>query len=169
MASSCNTGALLWCLVTFAIFCALIIEQSAGVEDVEKLQLYDCKKVMGRIAKKTIKTFGVCTKEVKANSTKEDFEKKMSCIIKCTLGKMDLLTEEGIVTKETIQGFMNMMIPEDAHEMGHVLIEDCLEDHGTKLDKNQPFCESYGEFTQCMQNVIGDFADKANCNIGAIG
>lgn len=44
----------------------------------EKLQIYDCKKVMGRIAKKMIKTFGVCTKEVKANSTKEEFEKMMS-------------------------------------------------------------------------------------------
>jgi hypothetical protein len=27
------------------------------------------------------------------------------------------LTEEGIVTKDTIQVFMNEMIPEDAHEM----------------------------------------------------
>jgi len=166
--SKARAGTLLWTLVAFSVFCAIIIEKSAAL-DVEKLQIYDCKKVMGRIAKKTIKTFGVCTKEVKANSTKEDFEKKMSCIIKCTLDKMKLLTEEKIVTKETIQGFMNEMIPEEAHEFGHVLIEDCLEDHAAKLDDKQPFCESYGEFTQCMQNVIGDFADKANCNIGSMG
>ncbi|OXA62478.1 uncharacterized protein LOC110841696 [Folsomia candida] len=168
MTSLSKTGSIL-CLATFVIVFALTIEKSSGVEDVEKLQLYDCKKVMGRIAKKTIKLFGQCTKEVKANSTKEEFEKKMSCIIKCALDKMHLLTDEGIVTKETVQGFMDEMIPEDAHEIGHVLVEDCLSDHGSKLDKDQPYCESYGEFTQCMQNTIGDFAEKANCNIGALG
>lgn len=40
------------------------------------------------------------------------------------------LNDDGIVTKETIQSFMDENIPEDAHELGHVLSEDCLADHG---------------------------------------
>lgn len=41
------------------------------------------------------------------------------------------------------------------------LIDTCVFIVGSKLDKDQPYCESYGEFTQCMQNTIGDFAEKA--------
>jgi len=44
----------------------------------EKLQIYDCKKIMGRIAKRILKTFSNCTKEIKEVTPKEEFDKKMS-------------------------------------------------------------------------------------------
>lgn len=50
----------------------------AKVGDFE-FSLADCKKIMARIAKRTVKAFGQCSRELKANVTgdKEMFQKKI--------------------------------------------------------------------------------------------
>ncbi|XP_021965778.1 uncharacterized protein LOC110860964 [Folsomia candida] len=149
---------------TCLVFLALHQQCNARPEGEKLEDKFDCKKVMGRIMKKMMKLFNNCTKEVKAESTKEDFEKKMSCIVKCVMGKIGLMDNSSMVSTATVQNFMTTMdIPEEAHDLGHFLAEDCVNEHASKLDPAQPFCESYGDFTMCMQTVFGNFAEKANC------
>ncbi|OXA40007.1 Ribosomal RNA large subunit methyltransferase G [Folsomia candida] len=86
------------------------------------------------------------------------------CIVKCVMGKIGLMDNSSMVSTATVQNFMTTMdIPEEAHDLGHFLAEDCVNEHASKLDPAQPFCESYGDFTMCMQTVFGNFAEKANC------
>ncbi|CAL8138336.1 unnamed protein product [Orchesella dallaii] len=140
-------------------------------EDELPLDLIDCKKIMARIAKRTLKAFGNCTKELRANVTgnRDEFEKKLGCAVRCTLFRLELLDDQGQITKDRIQKFMDEMVPQDAHEFGHALAADCNESYGAKLDMGQEYCESYSEYAQCMQGTLADFADKTHCHPGPHG
>jgi len=157
-------------LVIFAVWMSTVAEAADDAAAPMDFDLAECKKVMGRIAKRTLKAFGKCSRELRTNTTgdKDEFEKKLGCDVKCTLFTMDILDENGKVTREKIQKFMDEMIPQDAHEFAHALAADCNESYGAKLDPKQEYCESYNEYAQCMQNTIADFADKTNCHPGGI-
>jgi len=40
------------------------------------------------------------------------------------------LDDQGQITKDRIQKFMDDMVPQDAHEFGHALAADCNESYG---------------------------------------
>ncbi|OXA39515.1 uncharacterized protein LOC110861129 [Folsomia candida] len=153
-------------LVVIMICSPSIEADEAPVTQGSKLSLLDCQKIVNLITKKVIKLFHTCSKEVRQNSTKQEFEKKTSCIIRCVLDNVGLLTEEGTCTPDTVQSFLNIHIPDEAHDFAHWATEHCVTDYGSKLDKSQEFCESYGEFVKCLLKLFADFqafSEAANC------
>ncbi|CAL8113964.1 unnamed protein product [Orchesella dallaii] len=121
-------------------------------------QVIDCPRLIMRVAKGILRVYGKCSKDflVELNQDLKEYQRRVDCVMRCTMERIGLMNEFDKVTNDTVQIFFDQFIPEDYHEIGHIFVEGCTDEYAPLMDNEDDTCTAYGDFVRCTQNVIAE-------------
>ncbi|ODM94711.1 hypothetical protein Ocin01_11967 [Orchesella cincta] len=121
-------------------------------------QVIDCPRLIMRVAKGIIRVYGGCSKDflISLEQNLKEYQRRVDCVMRCTMERIGLLNEFNKVTNDTVQVFFDKFLPEDYHEIGHIFVEGCTDEYAPLMDNEDDTCTAFGDFIRCVQNVIAE-------------
>jgi len=113
-----------------------------------------CKGVDINISDEQMMVILECAAELQVMSKADLTPEKMPCFSKCLLEKKGLIDHDGTPHKEKIVNMVDNGLPEALQADVKKHLAQCLDDHGSKVKKDDATCMSFEPLTKCVHDAF---------------